>query len=174
MDLVEREKALQDLCELALKRGARAAKLVDPSSIVTGEWVRLKCQYGCDGYDQCLTCPPYSPQPSVTRKMVGEYDTAVLVHLPDDWRRLRELMAFLEREAFLTGFHKAFAMGSGPCHLCDPCPLRYPCAHPEEARPSMEACGIDVYTTARNAGFSIEVARSRDCVANYFSLLLIQ
>ncbi|MGE5572026.1 MAG: DUF2284 domain-containing protein [Bacteroidota bacterium] len=169
----EQGDKIRALCDHAFKRGAKAVRLVSPSSVVTGEWVRLKCQYGCDGYNQCLTCPPYSPTPSTTRKMLEEYDTMILVHLPDDWRRLREIMASLEREAFLMGFHKAFAMGSGPCHLCDPCPQRYPCVHPEAARPSMEACGIDVYTTARNAGFAIEVVASRGSATNYFGLLLV-
>lgn len=173
MEQVDRENEIGRLVSLAVARGARVARLDGPSAVVTGEWVRLKCQYGCDGYGQCLTCPPHSPTPAVTRRMVDEYHDLLLVHMPNDWRRLRELMAFLEREAFLAGFHKAFAMGSGPCHICERCPVEHPCAHPDEARPSMEACGIDVYATARNAGFHIEVVRSRDCAANYFSLLLI-
>ncbi|MDK2931788.1 MAG: hypothetical protein PWR07_1919 [Bacillota bacterium] len=169
----EQSAKVEMLCRLALERGAKAARPISPSQVVTGEWVRLKCQYGCDGYNQCLTCPPHSPTPSTTRKVLDEYETIILVHLPGNWRRLREIVASLEREAFLMGFHKAFAMGSGPCHLCDPCPQRYPCAHPEDARPSMEACGIDVYTTARNAGFAIEVAASRESATNYFGLLLV-
>ncbi|HHY98491.1 MAG TPA: DUF2284 domain-containing protein [Firmicutes bacterium] len=174
MAVEEHSPKVETLCRLALKLGAKDARHVDPSSVITGEWVRLKCQYGCDGYGQCLTCPPYSPTPSTTRRVLDGYKTTILVHLPSDWRRLREIISSLEREAFLMGFHKAFAMGSGPCHLCGSCPRSYPCVHPDEARPSMEACGIDVYTTARNAGFTIEVATSRNSPTSYFGLLLVE
>ena len=173
MDFVEGDEDIEPIRALAIKKGAKETRLISPSSVITGEWVRLKCQYGCGGYNQCLTCPPYSPSPAVTRKLVDEYSKIILAHLPTGWRHLREIMASLEREVFLFGLHKALAFGSGPCHLCEPCPRQYPCTHPDEARPSMEACGIDVFTTARNAGFPIEVLRSRDCKANFYGLLLV-
>jgi predicted metal-binding protein len=81
-------------------------------------------------------------------------------------------MAKLEREAFLSGYYSAFAMVAGPCPLCDECNLDY-CRNPELARPSMEACGIDVYSTARRAGFNIHVLRSRDEKPTYYALLLL-
>jgi hypothetical protein len=36
----------------------------------------------------------------------------------------------------------------------------------------MEACGIDVYATARGAGFTIEVVKTRNEKPRYFGLLL--
>lgn len=149
-------------------------KIIDPKEVVTAEWVRLKCQYGCDGYGLCLTCPPYSPEPSRTRKILDSYSVAALLWQPEGWQGLRKICSELERELFLRGYYKAFAMPSGPCELCDPCPLKYPCNHPELARPSMEACGIDVYATARRFGFPIEVVRDRTCKANYYGLILIE
>ena len=53
--------------------GVRGAKIIHANSIVTAEWVRRKCQFGCDGYGHSLTCPPYSPSPEQTRKMVKGY-----------------------------------------------------------------------------------------------------
>jgi len=44
--------------------GARGAKVIPAKSIVAAEWVRIKCQFGCDGYGGCLTCPP-TPQSTV-------------------------------------------------------------------------------------------------------------
>jgi len=64
-------------------------------------------------------------------------------------------------------------MGAGPCRLCNDCNLKGACRHREMARPSMEACGIDVFTTARNNGFKIETLDSTRCRANYFGLVLI-
>jgi hypothetical protein len=37
----------------------------------------------------------------------------------------------------------------------------------------MEACGIDVYSTVRANGYSIEVVRNRSQVPNRYGLLLI-
>lgn len=42
------------------------------------------------------------------------------------------------------------------------------------ARPSMEACGIDVFKTARDNGFPIEVVRTRDEEENIFGLVLVE
>lgn len=169
-----RNDKVQSLAARAVELGAAAARFVAPSSVVTAEWVRLKCQFGCDEYGQHLTCPPHSPTPSTTRKVLDEYTTLLLVHLPGDSTRLRALMAELERETFLMGFHKAWAMPVGPCRLCKSCPMKVPCANPFKSRPPMEACGIDVYQTARNNGFQIEVITSHDQTPDYFALLLVE
>ncbi|BER92745.1 DUF2284 domain-containing protein [Thermatribacter velox] len=149
-------------------------RLIDPKEVVVGEWVRLKCQYGCDGYAQCLTCPPYAPEPEKTRRILECFSSAVLLWKPEDYQELRKICADLERTLFLEGYYKAFAMPSGPCELCGECSCEYPCRYPEKARPSMEACGIDVYATVSKFGFPIEVVRSRDCKANYYALCLIE
>ncbi|MBM3255782.1 MAG: hypothetical protein FJZ08_05725 [Candidatus Omnitrophica bacterium] len=38
----------------------------------------------------------------------------------------------------------------------------------------MEACGIDIYQTARNNGFAIQVVTSLRCKTNYFGVVLIE
>jgi len=58
--------------------------------------------------------------------------------------------------------------------LCEECSLDKGCKHPREARPSMEACGIDVFKTARTAGYPIEVVRNHTCCQNYYALLLLK
>jgi predicted metal-binding protein len=65
-------------------------------------------------------------------------------------------------------------MATGPCELCRECNLEAGCAHPDQARPSMEACGIDVFQTARDAGFPIQVVTSCEDTANFYSLLLVE
>ena len=166
------KQKIERLHRLAKRLGVDEVKTIGPDTVFTGTWVRLKCQYGCGGYGGCLTCPPHSPTPETTRKMLDEYSTILLLHMRD-WRPLRELMPKLERAAFLDGFHKAFGMSAGSCYLCDECNLQS-CAHPREARPSMEACGIDVYHTARSSGFPIEVCRDRGSQQNYYGLLLLE
>ncbi len=164
---------LKTFCQKARKKGARHAKIIPASSAVTASWVRFKCQYGCDGYGACLTCPPYSPTPDETEKIVDEYETAILLH-SGDHVKISRLAAELEREIFLAGYYKAIAFGSGPCRLCEECDLEGGCRHPTLARPAMEASGIDVYQTVRNNGFDIQVATCYESRADYFALLLVE
>jgi len=151
--------------------GVKEAKIISSKSIVAAEWVRLKCQFGCDGYGRTLTCPPYSPTPEQTRGMISYYEYALLVH-GDEYAGISNIVSRLEREIFLDGYYKAFGMGAGPCNLCDACPKF--CRHPERARPSMEACGIDVYSTVRANGFPIEVLKTNSWDRNYYGVVLIQ
>ena len=160
--LVRRAKAL----------GAASARVVSASTIATAPWVRLKCQYGCDGYGSSLCCPPHTPTPGETRQVIDSYERAILFeagrHEP------AKIVVQLEREAFLAGYYKAFGFGAGPCDLCRAaCTFETGCRHPERARPSMEACGIDVFATVRANGFEIEVVRDPDDDAHYFGLLLL-
>ncbi|MBI4701298.1 MAG: DUF2284 domain-containing protein [Deltaproteobacteria bacterium] len=157
----------------AVELGAQGAKIVGPRAVRCAQWVRLKCQYGCDGYGGCHTCPPYSPTPERTRQVLDEYAHLLLVHV-GRWRSASRIATRLEREIFLEGHHKAFAWGAGPCVLCRSCDPSGPCRHPDRARPSMEACGIDVFATARRAGFPIAVVRLRREQANYFALVGIE
>jgi len=166
------ERDFEILRKFAKKLGAVSTKVISVDTVVTAPWVRLKCQYGCDGYGESLTCPPYSPTPEKTQEVLKNYRKAILVH-GDDYTDINRIVTRLEREAFLSGYYKAYGMGSGPCRLCNSCAVNKPCKKPYQARPSMEASGIDVFKTARNNGFRIEVLKSTDCRGNYFGLVLI-
>jgi predicted metal-binding protein len=48
------------------------------------------------------------------------------------------------------------------------------CRHPEEARPAMEACGIDVFATVRKHGFTINVVKEVTDPQHYFGLVLFE
>ncbi len=134
----------------------------------------MKCTFGCPGYGNRLTCPPYAPDPEETAKVVACYKKALLIH-GDGHTSVAEVAVALERKAFLDGCYKAFAMGSGPCRLCRTCGVEdEECRHPYEARPSMEACGIDVFQTARTNGFPIEVVRDESCEENYYGVVLLE
>jgi predicted metal-binding protein len=174
-------KRLESFCDEARRQGAQHAVVVATQQVFTATWVRLRCQYGCSEYGQCLTCPPHSPTPETTRRMLDEYRWALLLH-SDDWEALRGIARDLERMAFLAGNYKAFALVCGPCWLCKTCVVlgRKPgskaasCRHPDKARPAMEASGIDVFATARSAGLPIEVVRSEKEPQNYYALVLVE
>lgn len=152
--------------------GARGAKIISPASVETGTWVRLKCQFGCGGYGSSLVCPPYTPRPEETRKLLDKYKRAILFESKTS--NTKEISVRMEREIFLSGFYKALGLGAGPCRLCRSCSFEQGCRKPEKARPSMEACGIDVFATARKHGFTINVVRSYKDPQHYFGLVLIE
>ena len=156
----------------AREMGALDARLVDSSSVVTDPWVRWKCQYGCGGFNSNLCCPPHSPTPEQTRRVLDSYRRALLVRgtVGSDIHRW---VIDLERELFLDGYYKAFALSSGPCSLCKEC-NRDRCARPGEARPSMEACGIDVFATVRKQNLPINVVTDRAGDQDCYGLLLIE
>ncbi len=176
-------KTVEFFCEKAVEMGMQGAKVIDPKSIATAEWVRMKCQYGCPGFGQSFCCPPRTPTPDVTRKLVDSYQKIILLHQRvakgDKWswvriRSFSKAVVRLELEMFLDGYYKAWSMRSGPCNLCKECNLLGSCKHGLEARPSMEACGIDVYQTARDNGFPIEVMRTHEDEMNIFGLMLVE
>jgi predicted metal-binding protein len=166
--------SLKKLCEGALKAGIKEAKVIKTETIVIAPWVRIKCQYGCPVYGQRLSCPPFSPSPEETQKIINTFEWGILLHLPSFSEKIRKIVVELEKEAFLAGYYKSFGLGCGPCHLCSSCNVEAGCQYPEKARPSMEACGIDVFQTVRNNGFKIEVVNEKNCQENYFGLLLVK
>jgi len=84
---------------------------------------------------------------------------AYQARLRDSQNEFSHLMSALEAEAFKMGYRFAAAFAGGDCVLCDVCAGAdgQPCKHPFEARPSMEAVGIDVVATAAAAGLVIEL-----------------
>lgn len=188
------EQAGKKLIDQAIEGGATAAKIINADQIVIAQWVRHKCQFGCRLFAKRFTCPPYAPSPSETAETVKQYQQALLVefrnrHFEDPQDTASQSMVHrsmynLERQAFLNGFYKATAYGSGPCRLCPECPaekLEKPslfnkkdCLNQKMARPSMEAAGIDVYQTVRQAGFEIHVVREKSEPYTSFGLVLLE
>ena len=167
-----RQSSEAQFLKMAEQLGALRAKVISPSSVQTGTWVRWKCQFGCDGYGSSLMCPPHAPTPAETRRLLDDYEQAILFEAPRG--QSKEIAARLERALFLEGYYKAFGLGAGPCHLCETCAFEEGCRHAEEARPAMEACGIDVFATVRKHGFPIEVVRHYKDTQHYFGLVLVQ
>jgi predicted metal-binding protein len=87
-------------------------------------------------------------------------DAEQIAGLRESQNRFAHLMTDLERAAFKLGYRYAASFSGGECVLCDECVGQAPgvaCRHPFEARPSMEAVGIDVVATAEAAGLTVEL-----------------
>ena len=169
---------IETYCRRAEERGLDCAKIIDPESIAVAGWVRMKCQFGCPGYGKRLCCPPYTPSPDETREIIQSYQKAVLLNRRLARREMaksfNETVVALEREFFLEGYYKAWGLGSGPCRLCKECDVTRPCKHGYEARPSMEACGIDVFKTARDNGLLIDVVGNREDSSYAYGVILVE
>ncbi|OPY55218.1 MAG: hypothetical protein A4E49_00519 [Methanosaeta sp. PtaU1.Bin112] len=120
------------------------------------------------------------PDPKLSAKHAGRA-------LNNSAAKMQKTVAELERTAFLAGYYKALGMNALPCTLCDTCVIgeiqkkdqavfdldSIKCRNKEIMRPSMEACGIDVFKTLQNAGFKPRVLKDSKEMVELFGLILI-
>ena len=165
--------AFNILIKKAIELGCKHAAIIDTGTIAVARWVQLKCKYGCEEYGKKLTCPPHSPSYEETKEILKEFKKTLLLHGHLSWQ-MRYIVSEIEKLAFSIGFHKAFGLGAGPCKLCENCETTSPCVRMTEARPSMEACGIDVYQTVRNHNLKIEPLKNKDDEVNIYGLVLLE
>ena len=158
---------------------------IDPQDIVVGQWVRMKCVFGCSGYGKNACCPPNTPPIEECERFFREYKTAAVFHFhkkvarPEDrhaWSRgVNAKLLKLEQAVFLGGQVKAFLMFMDSCSVCKDCaPKRDACKDPMRARPGADAMGIDVFSTVLKAGYPIEVLSSFGQAMNRYAFLLIE
>jgi predicted metal-binding protein len=172
------DKKLEALKNYALEIGADRALIIPTDKLIIRHSAWAKCFIpGCKFYGSSIMCPPHNPiTPEITRKIVGEYEWALLFQLDaevndfvgEDWRKRhvptelkhKEMVASLEGKAFYMGFPLAMGFAAGECSLCLPgksCTVLAgdPCRHPLRARPAMEACGFDVFAIAKSVGWDL-------------------
>jgi predicted metal-binding protein len=158
---------------------------IDPQKIVFGQWVRMKCIYGCSYYGYLATCPPNTPSVSDCERFVKEYSKCAVFHFekkmddPDErheWtKEVNQKLYEVELELFKSGYVKAFLLPMDGCELCSECASdKGKCRHPEQARPTPDALGIDVYSTVRSIGYPIHVLSDYDQPMNRYAFLLIE
>lgn len=157
---------------------------LDPTEILVAEWVRIKCQFGCPRYGKAAVCPPNTPSVDACRRYFAEYEHALIFHFQiaeseavarHTWSaRTNRTLVALERDIFLAGYPKAFALFTDACHLCDECvPRKSECREPALARPSATGMAVDVFGTARSLGYPIEVLTDPLAPVNYFAFLMV-
>lgn len=157
--------------DMLTAEGADPAMVINPHQVVTAPWTAFKCQFGCNHFGKNHCCPPEAPSYERTRAVLDSYETAILFRI-HGWNGTA-MAAACARELFLDGYYKAFAFGSGPCRICKSCDPTG-CRFPEKTTPAMEACGIDVFATARRFGLEIHTLRCQDEKRNHFGLVLVE
>lgn len=175
-----RDDKLRPFVSMALQNGADDALVIETSTVVTEPWVRTKCQFGCRWYGAILCCPPQTPTPDEMRRILDSYTYAILAHC--NWKgedteprtRFNDMIVDVETELFFKGYYKAWGLGSGPCKRCEKCHNSSPCVNPQRARPSMEACGIEVFKTARYHGLPIHTIIKAGDPKDIYGIILVE
>lgn len=145
---------------------------VKRTQIVTDIRTILKCYYGCPSFGANKMCPPYTVPPERFYSILKKYKIGLLVETAA--RDINNAVVNIEKEAVRLGYHFAFGMRGGACPLCPECTAAdEPCRNLIEARPSMEAMGIDVFGTLKSAGLDTKKLASLCEDFTFFGLVLI-
>jgi predicted metal-binding protein len=188
---VASQKAKSDLTDkLVLEQIFQEAGLtdyrwIDPREIVVEEWVRFKCVWGCTSYGHRVNCPPNQPPVAECERFVRGYTTGAVFHFSrlistdeenEEWTKpLNDALYAVERNAFLAGYYKAFALYPENCSLCKVCAgSKTECRNRMKSRPGPDSLGIDVYATVRKVGYPIQVVPERGHVVNRYGFVLVE
>ena len=175
----------KDLQDLFFKHGFTDFRWLDPQEVVVGQWVRMKCLFGCGEYGHNACCPPNVPTVAECERFFREYKKAAVFHFEKTvakpearhaWARKVNLgLLKLEQEVFLSGFHKAFLIFMDSCSICSECAgIRPACKEPKLARPTADAMAMDVFSTVRKLGYPIEVLSEYKQAMNRYAFLFIE
>ena len=173
------------LDQLIASAGFPDYRWTDGSRIAVGHWVRMKCTYTCDGYGRKANCPPNVPSVEDCVEFFADYERIAVIHMrvagTDDagltaWKNdVNGKLIALERDVFLAGHYKAMVLFPGTCSACTKCAgTRADCLQPEDSRPTPEALAMDVFATARELGFPIQVLTDRSQLMDRYAFLLVE
>ena len=158
---------------------------LSPADIPFSEDVRQMCKDNrCGMYGKRWTCPPGVGEWEDLRKRYSAYRNAFVFttcHTLEDSFDFEGMQAAAaahqQLDEYIASELHDFAeqyvhLGAGACAICNECTYpTAPCRHPDRARQSMEACGINVVSLARSSG--IRYNNGTDTVT-YFSMLLFR
>ncbi len=171
---------------LALDCGAhKAAWLAINTDVVFDPVFRDICATNaCGLYGKCHMCPPD----------IGQIDQLILDAQAFDYGLLYQTVGVLEDSFDIEGMLAAaktqndiaikirehlsdddgfMHLSTGGCRVCDRCTKLddLPCILPEMAMSSLEAYGIDVYNTAKNAGLKYHHGEN---TVTYFGMIFVK
>lgn len=184
VERIPEERLQQDLEKYrkrAIELGVSDAKIISADQVVIDERVVAKCTYPrCSGYGTSVNCPPHAMKPDQIRKVVNNFHYGIFMKIdvpPGDIagkearsknltapyrKKLAEVTAKIESEAFYDGYYLAVGFGNGACKglFCrdTDCIALVPgksCPHRLKARSPMEAVGMDVFAMAAKVGWDV-------------------
>ncbi len=158
----------ETVLEQARRLGFDSCREFDAGLLVPEERIRACClENRCGCYNAHHMCPPrVGPLPEIQARL-RRFERGVLLQVsrPADVARDREavvraklelhhLVLRLERRLRRRRLRGLWAMIGGSCQLCPACAAveEKPCRHPQKARTSLEALGIDVVALQQKLG----------------------
>lgn len=154
------------LIQTALSCGAYKAQIICGENIVLNSDFRVACQGNqCGLYGRCWMCPPDIGEIQDLMNQVRRWPKALLyqnVYTLEDSFDIEGMTAGAKNHAGVSQkIHARLKEILGPsflhltcggCRLCDVCTKTdgLPCRHPDQALPSLEGYGVDVYGTCKN------------------------
>lgn len=167
------KRQLESLIETAIDLGATKARLIHTKSVVFDERSFLKCRFGCNRWGKYWTCPPYLDiSYDQFKSAFNKYNRAIIVQTasPEDGQKIS---LEIEKQAMLN--HQcSFAFALVLCVLCEECAHPEPCRHPDQARPSMDAYGIDIGKTIKPLGLKVEFNENGNLLPAWYSMVLLE
>ncbi|MDD3654635.1 MAG: DUF2284 domain-containing protein [Desulfotomaculaceae bacterium] len=182
ISIVQIKKDLSLYNQLASRLGATHVKILETQEVILDYRAHYKCLVPkCRYYNTNANCPPHAPSFESITKFIACFSFALLVGLKvsstvvstsggkekdkdriASRRKLSQILNELEAEAFYGGYYFATAFSSGSCKgtWCVDIPCQAlengkSCRFPLQARPAMEAAGMDVFKMITNAGWPI-------------------
>jgi len=156
-----------DPAALAVSLGFHDARWIDRGAIVLNRSFRDQCAANaCGLYGKCWMCPPDVGDIDLLMETIRGYDKGILyqsVHPLEDsfdfegmqegGRLHSERSRLLDRALRGVGYAGFLHLSKGGCGVCTPCAKAAgePCRFPDKALPSLEAYGVNVSATAKNA-----------------------
>lgn len=190
-DLERLKKDAEALCRQALEEGAEDARVVPCRDL------RFRKGKGAGGGRARAGVKPslHWPSPSYPldslREGLGRYRLAVVFRLQtrrsspekekEALEKLYRLVSRLESACFYKGYHLALGLGSGNCRdvfcsserRCHAMIKGKPCLHPNKARPSIEACGLDPTALAASLKPGRSVGRGRQASPGLLGMVFV-
>lgn len=143
-------------------------KVIETSEIPFSQSVHDMCKANrCGKYGTSWTCPPGVGRLDELESKIKKYKTACVFtckyDLEDSFdlegmtlgqKRTKAVLRDITEKLRADG-EKFMALGCEGCELCEKCTYpNAPCRFPEEAVPSVEACGINVVELAKIVGIN--------------------
>ena len=160
-------RTILNLEQAALACGAAHAASLAVDQIVLDPMFRDVCKSNaCGNYGKCYMCPPDAGDIYEMMERLRKYRRAVLYQTIHGIEDSFDIEGMLEAGARHVTVSQAIEkelrrqaeeylhLSAGGCRVCDRCAKRdeLPCRFPEQAMPSLEGYGVDVYNTAAHAG----------------------
>ena len=163
--------------EYSEKLGIDVCVEIGPVMLVPEERIRAYCEENkCGSYGKNYTCPPNAGSLDEIRKRLKNYSGGYIfqysramdlkknlkkvIKSKDDFHKM-----ILKIEDYMkkTGMEDVWGLIGGNCGLCETCAIQKdkPCRHPDNARMSLEAIGIDVVGLLDKLGLDSKFHRDK-------------